>query len=35
MDTLGGVILFVFVKSVLLMLHVDGLVLFTTRVSGG
>lgn len=29
-----SVILFVFVKSILLMLHVD-LVLFTTRVSGG
>lgn len=30
-----SVILFVFVKSILLMLHVDDLVLFTTRVSGG
>jgi len=30
-----SVILLVFVKSVLLMLRVDGLVLFTTRVSGG
>lgn len=30
-----NVILFVFVKSVLLMLHVDGLLLLTTRVAGG